>query len=87
VENWQILNNILDLGTNSSRDHIDLCNATEIISKRQLGDLFEMTWRWVYNITDLYYIYAPMAMIMRHHSIAVAFVRRYGGYTPFQGFR
>ena len=47
VESWTILNNILDLGSNSSRDHIDLCNATEIIRNRQLGDLFEMTWRWV----------------------------------------
>ena len=47
MESWKILNHILDLGTNSSRDHIDLCNATEIIRNRNLGDLFEMTWRWV----------------------------------------
>ena len=53
VESWTILNNILDLGSNSSRDHIDLCNATEIIRNRQLGDLFEMTWRWVYQLQYL----------------------------------
>jgi hypothetical protein len=32
-----------------SEDHVDLCNATEIIRMRNLGDLFAMTWRWVIN--------------------------------------
>ncbi len=27
--------------------HIDLCNATQIIEDRNLGDIFAMTWRWV----------------------------------------
>ncbi|EFX64306.1 hypothetical protein DAPPUDRAFT_305121 [Daphnia pulex] len=53
VDSWKILNNILDLGSNSSRDHIDLCNATEIIRNRQLGDLFEMTWRWLPLLDDM----------------------------------
>ena len=41
------------------------------------------------NITGPYYIiHAQMAMlIISHYSIVVAFVRRYGGHTPFQGFR
>jgi hypothetical protein len=39
---WKILENILNLG-----NHVDLCNATEIIEKRNFGDLFGMTWRWV----------------------------------------
>jgi hypothetical protein len=47
VESWKVFNNVLDLGTNSSRDHIDLCNATQVIMNRKLGDIFEMTWRWV----------------------------------------
>jgi hypothetical protein len=47
VESWKVFNKVLDLGTNSSRDHIDLCNATQVIRNRKLGDIFEMTWRWV----------------------------------------
>jgi hypothetical protein len=47
VESWRVLNNVLDSGTKSSRDHIDLCNATQVIRNRLLGNIFEMTWRWV----------------------------------------
>jgi hypothetical protein len=47
VKSWQVLNNVLDSGTKSSRDHIDLCNATQVIRNRLLGNIFEMTWRWV----------------------------------------
>jgi hypothetical protein len=47
VENWKVINKVMDLGHNVSCDHIDLCNATEIIQNRKLGDIFEMTWRWV----------------------------------------
>lgn len=46
VENWRVLNKVLDLEIDI-RNHIDLCNVTQIIRNRQLGDLFEMTWRWV----------------------------------------
>ncbi len=51
VESWKAVEKVLDLGANNvSRDHIDLCNATEIIKNRKLGDIFAMTWRWVlYN--------------------------------------
>jgi hypothetical protein len=52
VTTWKVgkfSTKVLDSGTNSSRDHIHLCNASEIIRNRKLlGDLFEMTWRWVY---------------------------------------
>ena len=52
VTTWKIgkfSTKVLDSGTNSSRDHIHLYNASEIIRNRKLlGDLFEMTWRWVY---------------------------------------
>ncbi len=47
VESWKVIGKVLDLGANVSRAHIDLCNATQIIKNRKLGDLFEMTWRWV----------------------------------------
>ncbi len=47
MESWKVFNKVLDLGTNSSRDHIDLCNATQVIMNRKLGDIFEMTRRWV----------------------------------------
>jgi hypothetical protein len=47
VKSWQVLNNVLDSGTKSSRDHIDLCNAIQVIRNRVLGNIFEMTWRWV----------------------------------------
>jgi hypothetical protein len=45
VESWKALNDVLDLESNG--DHIDLCNATQVIRNLQLGDIFEMTWRWV----------------------------------------
>ena len=52
VTTWKVgkfSTKVLDSGTNSSRDHIHLYNASEIIRNRKLlGDLFEMTWRWVY---------------------------------------
>jgi hypothetical protein len=41
-----MLNQVLDLGIGREQ-HIDLCNVTEIIEERQLGDIFAMTWRWV----------------------------------------
>ena len=61
VESWKVFNKVLDSGTNSSRDHIDLCNATEIIRNRKLGDLIEMTWRWV-----IYIIFIGFDSIMTH---------------------
>lgn len=48
VSSWKVFNKVLDLGVfNVNSDFIDLCNATQIIKERQLGDIFEMTWRWV----------------------------------------
>ncbi|KAI9562940.1 hypothetical protein GHT06_010396 [Daphnia sinensis] len=41
-EGWKVLENTIDFG-----DHIDLCNATELIKKHNLADLFAMTWRWL----------------------------------------
>ncbi|KAK4028321.1 hypothetical protein OUZ56_017601 [Daphnia magna] len=41
-EGWKVLENTIDFG-----DHIDLCNATELIKKLNLADLFAMTWRWL----------------------------------------
>ncbi|XP_045028866.1 uncharacterized protein LOC116920980 [Daphnia magna] len=41
-EGWKVLENTIDFG-----DHIDLCNATELIKKLNLTDLFAMTWRWL----------------------------------------
>ncbi len=51
VESWKAIDKVLNLGANNvSRAHIDLCNATQIIKNRKLGDIFAMTWRWVlYN--------------------------------------
>lgn len=37
-----VLESAIDFG-----DHIDLCNATELIKKLKLADIFAMTWRWV----------------------------------------
>ncbi len=45
VENTNIIWKTLDLGS-----HVDLCNVTEITRKHNLGNLFAMTWRWVYAI-------------------------------------
>ncbi|XP_046632219.1 uncharacterized protein LOC124311892 [Daphnia pulicaria] len=53
VESWKVFNKVLDLGTNSSRDHIDLCNATQVIMNRKLGDIFEMTRRWLPLLDDM----------------------------------
>jgi hypothetical protein len=52
VESWKVVDKVLDLGPNVSRAHIDLCNATQIIKNRKLGDLFEMTWRWVHILFE-----------------------------------
>lgn len=41
-----MLNQVLDLAIGREQ-YIDLCNVTEIIKERQLGDIFAMTWRWV----------------------------------------
>ncbi|XP_057368441.2 uncharacterized protein LOC130689516 [Daphnia carinata] len=41
-EGWKILENSIAFA-----DHIDLCNATEVIKKLNLADLFAMTWRWL----------------------------------------
>ncbi|KAK4028302.1 hypothetical protein OUZ56_017582 [Daphnia magna] len=41
-EGRKVLENTIDFG-----DHIDLCNATELIKKLNLADLFAMTWRWL----------------------------------------
>ncbi|XP_032798069.1 uncharacterized protein LOC116934719 isoform X2 [Daphnia magna] len=41
-ETWNMINNTLNLG-----NHIDFCNATEIIRNRKLADIFAMTWRWL----------------------------------------
>jgi hypothetical protein len=57
VESWRVLNNVLDSGTiKSSHDHIDLCNTTQVIRNRALGNIFEMTWRWVIVI-KMYFLY------------------------------
>ncbi|XP_059351552.1 uncharacterized protein LOC130689401 [Daphnia carinata] len=42
AEGWKVLENTIDFA-----DHIDLCNATEVIKKLNLADLFAMTWRWL----------------------------------------
>nr|CAH0101595.1 unnamed protein product [Daphnia galeata] len=42
-----------DLKIFSEDFHVDLCNATEIIQMRNLGDLFAMTWRWLPLLDDL----------------------------------
>ena len=39
---WQLLENAF-----SSLEHVDLCNASQIIEQWQLGDLFPMTWRFL----------------------------------------
>jgi hypothetical protein len=45
-----------DLKIFSEDVHVDLCNVTEIIRIRKLGDLFAMTWRWVINDFLIYII-------------------------------
>jgi hypothetical protein len=47
VESWKVFNEVVDF---KNRDYIDICNATQVIIDRKLGDIFEMTWRWVYSI-------------------------------------
>ena len=42
IENWKHVEKSLQF-----ESHVDLCNASEIIQKRNLGDVFAMTWRWV----------------------------------------
>ncbi|XP_046638634.1 uncharacterized protein LOC124316732 [Daphnia pulicaria] len=49
TETWKFLKNTLDLGAG----HVDLCNATDIIEKRKLADLFAMTWRWLPLLDDM----------------------------------
>ncbi|XP_046640966.1 uncharacterized protein LOC124326279 isoform X2 [Daphnia pulicaria] len=51
VDSWKALNDVLDLKGNG--DHIDLCNATQVIRNRHLGDIFEMTWRWLPMLDDM----------------------------------
>lgn len=34
-------------------DQVDLCNCTEIIRDLNLGNMFAMTWRWVYKLINL----------------------------------
>ncbi|KAK4007232.1 hypothetical protein OUZ56_012392 [Daphnia magna] len=44
TRSWDTLGMIVDLERNG---HVDLCNATDIINNRKLGDIFAMTWRWL----------------------------------------
>ncbi len=46
MESWKVLNEVVDF---KNRDYIYICNATQVIINRKLGDIFEMTWRWVYS--------------------------------------
>jgi hypothetical protein len=46
VESWKVFNEVVDF---KNRNYIDICNATQVIINRKLGDIFEMTWRWVYS--------------------------------------
>jgi hypothetical protein len=41
VSSWQVL-----AGAFSSLEHVDLCNASQIMDEWQFGDLFPMTWRF-----------------------------------------
>ncbi|XP_032783041.2 uncharacterized protein LOC116920961 [Daphnia magna] len=47
-DGWKVLENTIDFG-----DHIDLCNATELIKKLKLADIFAMTWRWLPLLDDM----------------------------------
>ena len=42
VSSWQVL-----VDAFSSLEHVDLCNASQIMDEWQLGDLFPMTWRFL----------------------------------------
>ncbi|XP_046452667.1 uncharacterized protein LOC124200464 [Daphnia pulex] len=46
---WHLLVKTLPVDSN----HVDLCNATEIIKKMRLGDIFAMTWRWLPLLDDM----------------------------------
>ncbi|XP_032791049.2 uncharacterized protein LOC116928079 [Daphnia magna] len=41
-ESWRLLHK-----TFFNENHIDLCNATEVIEDQNLGNIFSMTWRWL----------------------------------------
>ncbi len=78
TEAWEFLKNTLDLDGR----HVDLCNATEIIEKRKLADLFAMTWRWV--SINLYASWNCNSII--YNSLTqVTFAGWHGGHANVEG--
>lgn len=58
-ESWRLLHK-----TFFNENHIDLCNATEVIEDQNLGNIFSMTWRWVSKISSFLLSFFNIPIVM-----------------------
>lgn len=81
-KSWRLFQNTFQ----EAGSHVDLCNATQIIHDRELGNIFSMTWRWV-NSNDYIILNFILLWNAHHNYITVTFTGWPGGHVHVERCR